>query len=76
MPHHKALPDPEECPTVDLWPTTANALDIGRAAVYAAAARGEIPTIKVGRLVRVPTAALRTMLGLDTLSRPPDETAA
>jgi hypothetical protein len=33
--------------------------------VYAAAASGEIPTIRVGRRYLVPTAALRRMLRLD-----------
>ena len=32
--------------------------DIGRDASYAAAHRGEIPVIKVGRLLRVPVAAM------------------
>jgi len=39
-----------------------------RNAAYAAAARGEIPTIKIGRLLRVPVRALERMLdrvGLD-----------
>lgn len=33
-----------------------------RGAAYAAAARGEIPTVKVGRLLRVPVRALEAML--------------
>jgi hypothetical protein len=36
--------------------------DLGRNASYAAAARGEIPTIKIGRLLRVPVAALERKL--------------
>jgi hypothetical protein len=35
---------------------------LGRNASYGAAARGEIPTIKIGRLLRVPVAALERML--------------
>jgi hypothetical protein len=35
---------------------------IGRNAAYAAAARGDIPTIKVGRLLRVPVAAMERRL--------------
>jgi hypothetical protein len=31
---------------------------LGRNASYAAAARGDIPTIKVGRLLRVPVVAM------------------
>lgn len=37
---------------------------LSRNASYAAAGRGEIPTIKVGRLLKVPTSALRRQLGL------------
>lgn len=43
-------------------------LGIGRDAAYAAAARGEIPTVKIGRLLRVPVRALEEML--DRASRP------
>jgi hypothetical protein len=39
--------------------------DLSRNGSYAAAARGEIPTIKVGRLLKVPTSALRRRLGLE-----------
>jgi hypothetical protein len=35
---------------------------ISRAASYAAAERGEIPTIKIGRLLRVPVRACEQML--------------
>jgi hypothetical protein len=41
------------------------ALGIGRAAAYAAAKRGDIPTIRIGGAIRVPTAPLRQMLGID-----------
>jgi hypothetical protein len=36
--------------------------DMSRNAAYAAASRGEIPTIKIGKLLRVPVAALDEML--------------
>jgi hypothetical protein len=35
---------------------------LGRNASYAAAARGDIPTIKVGRLLRVPVTAMERRL--------------
>jgi hypothetical protein len=35
---------------------------LSRNASYAAAERGEIPTIKIGRLLRVPVRALEDML--------------
>lgn len=35
---------------------------LGRGASYAAAANGELPTIRLGRLLRVPVIALERML--------------
>jgi len=44
--------------------------DLGRNASYAAAKRGDIPTIRVGRLLRVPVAAMdRKLEQLDEASR-------
>ena len=43
-------------------PEAAKALGIGRNAGYEAARRGEIPTIKIGKRVLVPLAALERML--------------
>ena len=37
-------------------------LGIGRDASYQAAARGDIPVIRIGRLLRVPVAAMERML--------------
>jgi excisionase family DNA binding protein len=42
---------------------TARLLRIGRTAAYAAAARGEIPVIRVGRSLRVPRHRLEQLLG-------------
>jgi hypothetical protein len=36
--------------------------DLGRNASYEAARRGDIPTIRIGRLLRVPVIALERML--------------
>jgi hypothetical protein len=36
--------------------------DLSRGASYAAAARGDIPTIRIGRKLRVPIVALERML--------------
>ncbi|MDP1583938.1 MAG: helix-turn-helix domain-containing protein [Bradyrhizobium sp.] len=36
--------------------------ELSRNAAYAAAERGEIPTIKIGKLLRVPVRALEQML--------------
>lgn len=59
------IPLPEDRPTIPLWPDAAQALGIGRNSAYEAAKRGEIPVIRCGRRVVVPTAALRRMLQLD-----------
>lgn len=60
------LPTPEESPTVPLWPIAGEALGLSRNGAYDAAGRGEIPTIRLGRKIVVPTAALRRMLQLDS----------
>ncbi len=41
--------------------------DLGREGSYRAAARGDIPTIRIGRLLRVPVAAMERLL--DTASQ-------
>jgi hypothetical protein len=48
-----------------LWPQTGRILNLSRGATYAAAERGDVKVIKLGRLKRVPTAWLRQKLGLD-----------
>ena len=60
-----ALPRPEQRPTLNVWPETGQILGLSRQATYNAVERGEIPTIRVGRRILVPTASLRRMLGLD-----------
>lgn len=40
----------------------AQVLGISRNSAYAAAKRGEIPTVKIGRLLLVPIAALEKLL--------------
>jgi hypothetical protein len=47
-----------------LWPETGKVLGLCRGATYAAAAKGDIKTIRLGRLRRVPTAWLRAQLDL------------
>jgi excisionase family DNA binding protein len=49
-------------------PEAGRWLGIKRNAAYAAAHNGEIPTIKIGKLLRVPVAALERML--DPLEKP------
>jgi excisionase family DNA binding protein len=45
-------------------PEAGKWLGIGRNAAYDAVRRGEIPTIKIGRLLRVPVVALERKLEL------------
>jgi len=40
-------------------------LGVGRSAAYDAVARGDLPSIRLGRRLLVPTAGLRRLLGLD-----------
>jgi excisionase family DNA binding protein len=59
-------------PTATMQPATmtitevAALLGISRSAAYRAVARGEIPTIRIGRRLLVPTAKLYAMLGWTT----------
>lgn len=59
------IPDPLEHPTMPLWPDAARCVGLGRSAAYEAARRGEIPTLKFGARLVVPTAALRRLLQID-----------
>ncbi|GAA3721089.1 hypothetical protein GCM10022224_103610 [Nonomuraea antimicrobica] len=57
------LPNPEIEPTISV-PRAGELLELGRAASYEAAKRGDIPTIRIGRKLAVPTAKLLALLGL------------
>jgi hypothetical protein len=59
------LPNAEQHPMMLLWPEAGRALGLTRAVTYSAASRGEIPVVKVGRRLYVPTGVLRRKLGLD-----------
>jgi excisionase family DNA binding protein len=58
------LPDPASEPVISIERAGA-ILGLGRSAAYDAARRGEIPSLRVGRRVLVPTARLRALLGVD-----------
>ncbi|WP_327139027.1 helix-turn-helix domain-containing protein [Nocardia sp. NBC_01327] len=51
-------------PTVSI-PDAARLLGIGRSTVYAAAKSGELPAIRVGRRVRIPSRWIRQALRVD-----------
>ena len=46
-------------------PEAGKQLGLSRNAAYEAARRGDIPTIKIGKLLRVPKQALAKMLGME-----------
>jgi Helix-turn-helix domain len=52
----------EPCKTLTVPEAGRRYFDLGRNASYEAARRGEIPTIRIGRLLRVPVIALERML--------------
>jgi len=56
-------------PTLTI-PEAAQVLGISRNSAYSAAHRGEIPSIQIGSRLVVPTARLKTLLGLDSEVRP------
>jgi hypothetical protein len=59
-----ALPDPEDRPWMPI-PEAGQLFGLGRSASYSAAARGELPTMKIGARRVVVVARLRAMLGLE-----------
>jgi hypothetical protein len=55
--------DPEpECKTLSVPDAGRRYFNLGRNASYEAARRGDLPTIKIGRLLRVPVVALERLL--------------
>jgi excisionase family DNA binding protein len=59
------VPDPAVEPTMQV-DDVAKAIGISRAAAYNGVQTGEIPSIRIGRRIVVPTAAVRRMLQLDS----------
>lgn len=53
-------------PAVDLWPTAARVVGIGRSTAYELVKTGEWPTrvLRLGRRIRVPTAELLAYVGV------------
>jgi hypothetical protein len=54
----------EHRPLIPLWPDAGRYLDLKRTATYAAAERGEIPTVKIGGRKRAVTAKLKEKVGI------------
>ena len=61
------VPDPHERPTLRVE-EAGRFLGLGRNAAYDAVGRGDIPSIRIGRRLVVPTAGLRRLLQLDAES--------
>jgi excisionase family DNA binding protein len=53
----------EQAPLVYTVPEAGRLLDLTPSQAYEAAARGDLPTIRIGRRVVVPKAALAELLG-------------
>jgi len=50
--------------TIPLWPDAGRLLGISRNVAYDAARKGAIPTLKLGKNIRVPVPKLLAMLGV------------
>lgn len=58
-----------ECKTMTVPEAGRVYFDLGRNASYEAARRGEIPTIKIGRLLRVPVVGMERKLEVGVTER-------
>jgi excisionase family DNA binding protein len=56
----------DDAPAFLTVPEAAQVLRIGRSAAYEAAQRGELPTVRFGRRLRVPRHALLRLARLDS----------
>jgi hypothetical protein len=54
----------KENAVLPLWPEAGRILGLQRGATYAAARSGDIKTLRIGRLLKVPTAWLKAKLDL------------
>ena len=64
-----ALPDPDLRPTLTVE-EAGELLGIGRSLAYEKAASGELPSIRLGRRLVIPTASLLKLLGRDIEATP------
>ncbi len=69
------IPDPDKEPTISVE-RGGQLLGLGRSAAYEAARRGELPVLRFGRRLVVPTAAVLRLLGLDAPAPRPGSDAA
>jgi excisionase family DNA binding protein len=59
------VPDPADHPTMQV-DSVAKALGLSRVSAYEGVKNGDIPSIRIGRRIVIPTAAVRRMLQLDS----------
>ncbi|HEY1621754.1 MAG TPA: helix-turn-helix domain-containing protein [Streptosporangiaceae bacterium] len=59
------IPDPMRTPTLTV-PEAGILLGLSRPSAYEAARRGDIPVLKLGRRLVVPTASLLRILGIES----------
>ena len=64
------LPEPGDWPATMTVSEAARIIGISRSAGYRAAHKGEIPTVRIGGRLLVPTAKLRELLGLSHTATP------
>jgi hypothetical protein len=64
------IDDIRDLPTMSV-PVAGQVVGIGRDAAYAAAARGELPVLRLGRALRVPVPRLLELLGVTPETRKP-----
>ncbi len=62
---HKSIREALSGPTTTV-PVAGKLLGLSRNKAYEAAAKGEIPTLRFGKRIVVPTMHLRQMLGLES----------
>ncbi len=62
---HRSRTALEDLPPTVTVPEAGRICGIGRNAAYRAAAAGQLPTIRIGRRLLVPTAQLLRMLGVE-----------
>lgn len=68
------LPDPDTEPVIDA-PRAAAVLKLSTRAILYACQRGECPSIRVGRAVRIPTRKFLVAYGLADQAAAPDKAA-
>lgn len=63
------MPQETNSLTMPVWPDAGKALGLGRNATYEAIARGEIPSVRIGKRILVPRAALQRLLDAGSVSK-------